>query len=212
MIVPLWFLVTQRRTVHVLCRQLQLHRKRLDGIALHAEKEGRSCGNGELSVLAPAHSKHRCCMCHSHPSLLGMASDIGSRNAPDIGKRSATADEHTEEQRQEMAWLAALVGCASPFPAPASGAAAAGSASTASALLRVHLHDGRIYSGRLQCVDSRCNLVLAQASQEASVIDGIPVGNFQLGQALVNLRLVQRVERIVSPPPTTAASGAEAKQ
>jgi len=132
--------------------------------------------------------------------------DAGSRHAPDVQAAMTAADAavaavHTDEQRRDMEWLCSLIGCAAP-PSMAPVGLGAATAPPASLplppLLRVSLLDGRVYTGRLHCTDSRANLVLAHASQEAGVIDGAPVGGFQIGQILVAWKLVAKVERMAT--------------
>jgi small nuclear ribonucleoprotein (snRNP)-like protein len=138
-----------------------------------------------------------------------MATDSGSRHAPDLmaalSKRrqgqEAGVDAPSEEQRREMEWLCSLIGCQSPYGAAATATDAAAPASTVAAvlpppLLRVSLLDGRVYTGRLSCVDSHANLVLSGASQEAGVLgDGVRIGGFQIGNILVAWKLVAKVEQ-----------------
>lgn len=126
-----------------------------------------------------------------------MAMDSGSRCAPDVAASltaggSATRAELSDAQHGELQWLCSLVGCAVP------GADANGAVSTPSTIappLRVSLRDGRVYCGRLSCVDGAANLVLSHASQEAGVIDGTRVGGFQIGNVLVAWKHVLTVQR-----------------
>lgn len=127
----------------------------------------------------------------------------------------------TEGDAREMAWLCSMVGCAMPASFAAAATAAAAAAATASSpaasltsvsvpaspaaasasslplpsYLRVSLKDGRVYSGRLHCVDSQANLILAHASQLAGTIDSVDVGGFTLGQVLIAWRLVDKIEQ-----------------
>lgn len=110
-----------------------------------------------------------------------------------------------------MEWMCSLIGCAVPSSAAVVGASAAAPPAPLPPLLRVSLHDGRVYTGRLHCTDSRANLVLAQASQEAGDIDGTPVGAFQIGQILVAWKLVAKVERMVATNSASATSSADGR-
>jgi small nuclear ribonucleoprotein (snRNP)-like protein len=139
-----------------------------------------------------------------------MATDSGSRHAPDLmaalskrrqGQEAAGVDAPSDEQRREMEWLCSLIGCQSPYGAAATATDTAAPASAVAAvlpppLLRVSLVDGRVYTGRLSCVDSHANLVLSGASQEAGVVgDGVRIGGFQIGNILVAWKLVAKVEQ-----------------
>lgn len=144
-----------------------------------------------------------------------MSSELSSRHSPDYYLSSSSssplcasdgaAATHkpapTPEAIKEMTWLCSLIGCALPpeFAASTASAATAGSDSAAAGqtppTLRVTLNDGRIYSGRLHCVDSRANLILSNASQVAGEIEGTPVGGFSMGHTLIAFKLVKKIEK-----------------
>lgn len=131
-----------------------------------------------------------------------MATDGGSRHAPGVTAALATAPgsvtraELSDAQRGELAWLCGLVGCAVPgTDAGTSNTTTAAPSSSVAPLLRVALRDGRVYTGRLSCVDGSANLVLSHAAQEAGVIDGVRVGGFAVGNVLVAWKHVLTVQR-----------------
>jgi small nuclear ribonucleoprotein (snRNP)-like protein len=135
-----------------------------------------------------------------HSPFLEMNTDIGSRHAPDVqadllGAHSAPV-ALTDAQHQELQWLCSLIGCAVPETCQAAAHPSGPAPLLPPALLRLHLHDGRVYSGRLHCVDHRCNLLLAHCSQERGEVDGVQIGGFEQGQVLIAWRHVKRVERM----------------
>lgn len=136
-----------------------------------------------------------------------MTSDLGSRHSPEHyildgdSSPTTTTPVASDDDRREMAWLCGLIGCVVPAgfadpPGPSvAGVAAPVPAAAATPIqLRLTLHDGRIYTGRVHCVDAAANIILSNASQVASVIDGVPVGGFAMGQTLIAWRLVKKVE------------------
>jgi small nuclear ribonucleoprotein (snRNP)-like protein len=138
--------------------------------------------------------------------------DMGSRHSPDHYRGSVALPPAvpSDTARCEIAWLSSIIGCASPF-APAADASsvdgairAAASPLPAPTLVRVSLHDGRIYSGRLHCVDSASNLILSHARQLESTIDDVDVGGFALGQTLIGWNMIAKVEQLQSKTNATA--------
>lgn len=120
---------------------------------------------------------------------------VGSRNAPDcIAPR---AEPVNDDKRAEMKWLCDLIGCVppSPFADAATAASAASSPSPLPLPLRVSLRDGRVYVGRLHCIDSSLNLLLASATLLRGVRDGVAFGGFGVGSVLIAWKHVLRVEQ-----------------
>jgi small nuclear ribonucleoprotein (snRNP)-like protein len=158
-------------------------------------------------------------------------SDFGSRHAPDLYTRTAPgeprsnvvvpAEKPTEQQVREMEWLCSMIGCALPTSFKATAAATATTADSTVApaataapaqpaplpsYIRVSLKDGRVYSGRLHCVDQRVNVILAHSSQLAGRIDDVEVGGFSLGQVLIAWRLIEKVEKQIEAPKQPATT------
>ena len=145
-----------------------------------------------------------------------MTSDIGSRHAPDCYLKTTEAVDAPQlassiappsaESLSEMIWLCSMLGCALPpaFAAlvPPSSAAPSSVPIPLPSHLRVHLTDGRSYSGRLHCVDANANIILSHTSQIPGEIDGIPVGGFTLGQILIAWKLIKKIEKLVEKPAT----------
>jgi small nuclear ribonucleoprotein (snRNP)-like protein len=157
-----------------------------------------------------------------------MTTDLGARHAPDVqldlrqernrilaaqqqqhartgtappgddssSSSAAVSASRSEQEIADMNWLCGLIGCISPLDVT-SGPRAIPVPTPLS--IRVSLYDGRVYSGRLHCIDSRVNLILSHASQLPSVIDGIEVGGFQIGQILISWKLVKKVEQQEDP-------------
>lgn len=86
-------------------------------------------------------------------------------------------------QQTELDWLRGLIGLPSS------------SSSLSAPTLRISLHDGRVYTGRLHCIDDRANIILTQAYQQESVIDDVIVGGYAAGQVLVAWKLIKKVEQ-----------------
>jgi len=122
-----------------------------------------------------------------------MSVDSGSRHAPDVQRAMSMGRDETsvdggdgvtstmpalsEEERQRLNWLRGLVGCSAMLPLTAdieshaqASCQSTSSSSTLPAYIRVSLHDGRVYEGRLQCIDRECNLCLSHAQQAPSII------------------------------------------